>query len=96
MSSKIALTFSRVFEEIGFLPLRLKATGCRRYRYINAPKGCQRGTDTNDTLWNVGYHWSLLRQQAHPDTLLLAYLNDTYASDEPAEAVACMDTGAVK
>ena len=40
--------------------------------------------------------WSLLRQQAaHPDTLIFAYLDDTYASDEPAEAVACMDTGAV-
>ena len=45
-------------------------------------------------LWSVGYHWSLLRQQAaHPDTLIFAYLDDTYANDEPVEAVACMDTG---
>ena len=41
------------------------------------------------------FHEALLRQQAaHPDTLIYAYLDDTYACDEPLQAVACMDTGA--
>ena len=59
-------------------------------------EGCAQGDPLGPFLWSIGYHWSLLRQQAaHPDTLIFAYLDDTYASDEPAEAVACMDTGAL-
>ena len=59
-------------------------------------EGCAQGDPLGPFLWSIGYHyWSLLQQQAaHPDTLLYAYLDDTYCLDAPAAAVACMDTGA--
>ena len=58
-------------------------------------EGCAQGDPFGPFLWSIGYHWALLQQQAaHPDTLIYAYLDDTYALDEPAAAVACMDTGA--
>ena len=58
-------------------------------------EGCAQGDPLGPFLWAIGYHEALLRQQAaHPDTLIYAYLDDTYACDEPLQAVACMDTGA--
>jgi len=58
-------------------------------------EGCAQGDPLGPFLWAIDYHEGLLRQQAaHPDTLISAYLDDTYACDEPLQAVACMDTGA--
>ena len=64
-------------------------------RVYYSEEGCAQGDPLGPFLWAIGYHEALLRQQAaHPDTLISAYLDDTYACDEPLQAVACMDTGA--
>ena len=57
--------------------------------------GCQQGDPLGPFLWAVGYHQTLLELQAmHPTTLIVAYLDDTYSTDEVAEAYACMEDGA--
>ena len=64
-------------------------------RAYYSEEGCAQGDPLGPFLWSIGYHEALLEQQAHhPDTLVYAYLDDTYALDAPAEAAACMDTGA--
>ena len=57
-------------------------------------EGCAQGDALGPFLWSIGYHWALLRMQAaHPTSLIMAYLDDNYAFDEPLEAYACMLTG---
>ena len=68
------------------------ATDCDGRVYYSE-EGCAQGDPLGPFLWAIGYHEALLRQQtAHPDTLIY----DTYACDEPLQAVgsrvACMDT----
>ena len=52
-------------------------------RVYYSEEGCAQGDPLGPFLWAIGYHEALLRQQAaHPDTLIYAYLDDTYACDE--------------
>ena len=57
-------------------------------------EGCTQGDPLGPVLWSLAYHVALLEIQAsHPDTLILAYLDDTYYLNKPAEALAAMRTG---
>ena len=57
-------------------------------------EGCTQGDPLGPFYWAIGYHVSLLEIQArHPGTTLVAYLDDTYYLDEPAEALQAMRTG---
>jgi len=62
---------------------------------FGSQEGCTQGDPLGPLLWAIGYHMSLLETQAkHPDTTILAYLDDTYFFDEIiAAAVAALKSG---
>ena len=59
-------------------------------------EGCTQGDPLGPILWSLAYHQALLEIQAQcPDTLIVAYLDDTYYLQTPAEALRSMRVGDV-
>ena len=71
---------------------RQLATDERDAAFYSA-EGCTQGDSLGPFLFAIGYHSALLEAQAaHPDSTIIAYLDDTYHLDVPAAALACMRT----
>ena len=56
--------------------------------YYFSAEGCTQGDSLGPFLFAIGYHYALLETQAaHPDTVIVAYLDDTYYLQEPTAAL---------